>query len=1135
MRILLDLRGLVIWAYKDRTSEDTVLNAKGEPVPTAASGVKNFIQRTLLPILERTTPINIIGVLEGNSANARRRALLESYKNKPSDDALDEVQMREKENCLLQVQRLLTALGCPLVKTPYAEADDTIAYLCKGLKGGKIVYTVDNDLTQLHSPKVALMVKGEHKTGFKSMSFDEGVSPDMVVLYKSIVGDPSDQYVGVRGLGEKAFETLQATVGWDGMQELLDCVANTNYGPLKEAMEATNNKILRKLYDAREEWRVSYLLAKLHPEWCETSFGGKSTRPVWIKRVPTKERLLKVLEPLGLEALLPSFSKYLLKVVALDANSKVNWKSLYSTMRDSMAVAFDYESFDKNKFDTLQKAKPGYVDVLSQEVTGVSACFGDNLQYAIYVPVNHRDTANFPPEKILEIIKEIDTHGQRAELVAHNASFEQVVTKTNYGYTFNRMVLDTATMGVYEDEEELQGLKYASKRVLNYDQVSYQQLVGPDMDMRDLSLPEVLSYGTDDSICSAHLYVLRKMILEVEGTWDFYKENEPYFDREMMKTFIKGTKVDFEEMALQEREDEALRKTTTAELRGLLEKHCLEVNEEGFTTLWAEIEPYEREKALKKAEEAGVELNKEELEGKIEALQAETLAACQYTPLSPAKILGAKPLFSRVARFLNFPSVRSLKPEYVSTYVKGIRDQAEEQKVELSDSQKEFLQLLSGNMLELYDFCLGVMESAEELWEGDELNIGSPKQMAQLFYGKMGLPVLLRNVDKNKVKPNKRTCWDLEQAPSVDILAIETWMAELSPEDWKYQVLDKVKTLRGIQTKFSLYYKPYPLFKRPDTGMVHPGIKNCGTVTKRPSGTSPNPFQWSKKDGAKFRRVIVPYTEDEVICSIDFEQQELVVLAGLSDDKNLRSCYQGNNKKDVHSLTGMGILNLQLVKLGQRPMTYEEFVKAKEDKKSLASVIRKKPAKITNFLMVYGGSSSGLSRKATVPKKVAESWVDAFFETYPGVKSYQDRMISEVRKFGFVKTAFGTRRHLTGAFSTNKAVAAASERQGINAPIQGTCADLLKKLMREVVLSNLTERLGATIIAPVYDEILASVPKARLVEWIQELSSMMEIFLPGLNIGLTTSVSIGLNAGDQVELGSKPSREVIEKALGELQ
>lgn len=1132
VRVILDLRGLVIRCFY-AGQEGTVLNAAGKPVPSAAGGVKRFIDMYLEYILQRHAPINVIAVLEGG--NQRRRALFTEYKARPAQDAEDEVLTAQREETLVQVQRLLMGLGCLLVKANTVEADDMIAYLCKNLDGGKVVYTVDGDLMQLHGPQTSVIYK-DFGSVYKGMDL-EVVNPKMVALYKSIVGDSSDGYSGVKGLGEKAWEHFVDTYGWDGMEQLLDCVENSDYQPVLDSLKDTPDSKLQKLYDSRDEWRRSWMLAKLHPEWCETSFGGKLTRPVWAKRVPTVERVQAVLAPLGLESYVPRFKKHCITKTGLDRNTlaRVDRNAMLRQMRASEIVAFDYESFDKLKHPAYQEARQGYVDVLSQEITGCSFAFGSNLQHCVYVSADHRDTANVDREEILKILESLDTV---VPLVAQNAPFEMTVTAQNFGKELKADVWDTKIMARYVDEEQGNGLKELSKAFLNYKQANYSEVVPEGKDMRDVSLSEVLDYGCDDSIVTAHLYVLFRVTMECEGTWEFYKENEPAFDQVMCKSFITGIPVDYERLEELKQEDLALKAQSESLLRGLLEEHCSEVNEAGFQTLWAELQPYHEKLLLEKGCEAS------EVAERLQELEVETREKCKYVPLTAPALLWNKVVhLSSVAKALELPGIRSLKFVNIAIYANGILDQAETQGVALTEKQKTFLQLILGapDLLSLpffglaedhplIRFCTGVVEETQKMWEGDELNIDSPKQMAELFYGKMGLPVILRNLDKTD--SNKRTVWDLEQAPSTNVNALETWLAEINNEDdWRYKVLKYILTLRGISTRFKLYYNPYPLFKSPVDGRIHPSINNCGTVTKRPSGSSPNILQVSKKDEGKMRSCVLPLAEDEVVVSIDFVQQELVILAGESDDANLRSCYQGENRRDVHSLTGTAILNIARNRKGSRSISYEEFVQMIQDKEKEAVATRKKPAKITNFLTVYGGSAGGLARKATVPLELAQQFLDAFFGTYPGVKRYQEKQIAFARRHGYVKTCFGTRRHLNSILSSNKAVAAAAERQSGNFPIQGGAADVLKKVMKAVVVGRILERTGATVYAPVYDEIVASVPIANVVQYCRSMEEVMEIQLPGLGIGLETSVSIGPNWGDQTELGTHPTEEKINEYL----
>lgn len=279
----------------------------------------------------------------------------------------------------------------------------------------------------------------------------------------------------------------------------------------------------------------------------------------------------------------------------------------------------------------------------------------------------------------------------------------------------------------------------------------------------------------------------------------------------------------------------------------------------------------------------------------------------------------------------------------------------------------------------------------------------------------------------------------------------------------------------------------------------------------------------------------VPYVtnEQQLIVSIDFVQQELAILAGLSGDENLLSCYVGDNKRDVHALTGTEIMNMtNSRRRGWHVLDYDDFMVIYEDKESdwyrEAQKARKKFAKTTNFLLVYGGSAAGLSRKVIVRKELAEDFVKAFHKAYPRVEKFQDKTIEFGRKYGYVLTAFGNRKHCYGIRDKNKSKAAMWERQAINAPIQSTAADVLKLVMRKIVLTKLCEETGATIYAPVYDELVASVPVSTVMEYVERLCKIMQMAIPRTPVVLDTSVSMGLNWGEQIEWN-----DMLDKKKGE--
>jgi len=1144
-RVILDLRGLMLHSYYSGEPVDFVMGADGKKKPKAVHGLNNFINYYLAPILENTAPIDVIAVLEGGSGNSRRRAYLEKYKAGKSQDEDDEIVQAQKDELFEAVRKLLFGLGCMVVKTQYAEADDTIAYLVQRMRGSKMVYTVDNDLLQLVDGKneVGFIIDKAFKTTFKGMAL-KPYNP--VVMYKAVVGDPSDKIPGVAGFGEKTWKQLVEKYGMEGIAQIEECVKHDNYAELEES--AADCKILNKLYMQRSEMSLCYKLAKLHPEWCESTYGSKVVRPKWEKRIPTIERLRDVLEPYGLTEFLEGFRKHCVKRWLLDGKqlAKTKMDPLYAAMRNSWFTAFDYESYDSVKHEPYQRAKKsgGYIDTLHQIVTGASFCFGANFQYAFYMPIKHRDTHNCKKEDLKEILDAMDG----TELLAHNDSFEQTVSATNFDKRFDHM-LDSSIMGHYVDENKRHALKLSSKADLNYSQLKYEDIVESGKDMRDVSGDEVLDYGCDDSICAAHLAILYIVQMECEGTWQFYYDNETYFTRAMLDGFLRGVPMDWDRLTQLKEDDDALYDKSESELRTLLSEHCSDINMDGFTTLWAEISEFEKRKLQEK------EKSEDEIESILAGKKAKLLIDCKYNALTPPPVDLEKKTIANIARQLNLPSIRSLKEEWIATYYDGIQAQLADPKsgASASPEQLEFLNLLNlavrvgtqDDVDSLESWVRAFIGHDKSLWSGDELNEGSPDQMARLFYGKMGLPIQLRNISKDG--KDQRSLFEMEGAPTTNENAVRTWMSELDKSTWQYKVLDAVLTMRGVRTRRQLYYRPYPLWKSPSDGRMHPQIRNCGTITRRPSGTCPNILQVSKtKDEGHIRSTYLPQSADqtdiepEVIVSIDWNQEELVILAGESNDPNLRACYQGDQRRDVHTTTGVMIYNVR--NKDRKPVEYAEFEQIVEDESDSdepditrrGNVVRKVYAKRTNFLVTYGGGPGGLARKLIVPKQMAESFIDAFFSAYPKVLEFQEQATREAKTFGFVADCFGNRRHLYKIMDTNKGIAKSAERQAGNFKIQGGAASVLKVALRKIAVNKVMERHRATLIAPIYDEKVCSCPVSQVYSLITELADIMEMELPGLNISLETSVSIGKNWGDQIELKRRPSKEKVEAALAEI-
>lgn len=1148
MKHILDLRGIALHSLTTPPYTDTV-TVDGKVYPTTAHGIDIFLKRYIEPILRKASPIDVYVAMEGG--NERREAILEDYK-KSDPKTKDPTAKAIRDDMYMTAAKLCMALGFTLVKAHQVEADDVVALLVKHLKGPKSVWTRDGDLSQLYSPDTLIYQAGVAVDSFEGYSLDK-YTGSIVRLYKSTVGDPSDKVKGVPRFGEKAFSVLVSELSVDELLFMEKFAIANDIEGFQEWAKKKGTPALAQVALRAEEWITSFDVVKLRPEWCYMSFKGKVTRPQVTKRVPTSERLSKILMNLGLESWVSDLAKYMYAPELFTA-SKLSTEDLIRELQDSPIVAFDYESYDELQAPSYQMARANYVDVYSQVITGVSFCYGPHLTKACYIPIRHDNTDNVDVSEVERIFQALRGY----EKVVHNIGFEGFLTKKEFNVDIFGETYDTKTMFSHVNEEDVHRLKELSKTYLNYTQATYAQTLAEAgaTDMRGITGEQVLTYGADDSVCTAHLFLLAELVTTLEGTSDFSKNVEPFFDAAMQPRFEKGCRIDRKLLHEYSVKAEEEIESTQEELKKILLEHCSEVNEAGFIKLKEEFFEYWRNSKLSKS------ASEEEATDYANAKCAQLRENCKYVPHAPPTCNPlSKYAIKEYVKSTGLPALRGSKVEWVLAYSKGMLEDAD---LALTEDQKEVLSVLksfpmllivapSDEQLEEFQEVKALSEKIRSflssdlrMWEGDELNIDSPKQMVELLYGKMNLPIMLRNIDKSD--SNQRSEWDMEQAPSTNVNAVETWLAYGNVEEWQKKVLSIILRLRALSTKFKLYFNPYPLLMHPlesteEVGVIRPSINNCGTSSRRPTSGTPNILQVSKKDDGEIRKLFLPDApassdpeDEQVIVSIDFVQQELVILAAKSKDENLLSCYTGSpsQRRDVHGLTGTSIANIFRLREGRPVLDYADFMEKVKDGDKECHGIRKKPAKITNFLTVYGGSKTGLARKATVSIEDATLFLEAFHGTYPGVGKEADKVVSKAKRTGMAKTMYGSIKHCEGILDKQSYIASSWERSAVNFEIQGTAADILKLVMRDAVKTKLQERLQATFIAPVYDEVVGSVPRKNVFRYCEEMASIMEVVLPGTNVKLATSVSIGPNWGEQVELGERPTKERVQQALEEI-
>lgn len=1144
--LILDARGLLLKRYHGANGEK-LFEADGKTrVPCWEPGLTNFIERDLSTFLRAYPARNVIAVWD--SGNDYRRALFPGYKEKRRAKEMGDVLKTQHKELVDTAQTLFAYSGITNVYVPGQEADDLIALLCSRLEAQSIVVrTVDADLLQLVDERVSVMLEDEI---FQPGTEHKGVPVELVRLYKSMVGDSTDEYLGVPDLGDKTFKNLLTKYGKDGMEQLEDCVRSGNLDALRSAFSATQDPALGMLLEKHSEWSLGYQLASLHPECCFSAhYSTGIVKPTWHARIPNRDRVFKALFNAKCPDLIVHFEHLFPEEILVTADNYQELQGLVEeALRTSDEIPFDYESYDTLKHEPFQIAakslKTRYVDVLSQSVTGMSFNFGRNREKTVYVSINHADTNNLPKAWLIWVLQRLDTK----PLIAHNAMFEYTVTRCDLDIDI-QAPLDTKIMSSYANEELLSGLKSLAMDWLHYKMTTYQEVVG-ERDMSQISAAEVLSYGCDDSLVTGRLYDLFSLILQTEGSFSFYLENEIEHMKDSSENFIHGTKISLDTLTTLYQEDKETIIAKSDELRSLLAANATTKDYDTRVAHASKLLEIEWEiAAFKHAGKTQVEI-----QAAYQEIFKKCWFSCLYEPYV-VETLGSefKATPKKLTEVLMLLDRGSDLPPIDKNSKRGIRDwvQRNEELLEASTELMEFGRLLSAASASLskvsdrhgadYDALvsfgqeiLNARGATKTEGHGTELNFGSPDQMQNLFYGIMGLPVRRRSkVNRGSFRDKHKLPGNASTSNKAIAAALVYDIAETG--DWRREALLALKEIKTAQQNISLYHKPYPLWEHPRDGLLHPQIINCGTKTRRPTGSAPNVLQVSKKDDARIRKVYKVYNDEYAYVCLDFNGQELRIAGSESEDPALLDAYLGEVRKDPHSLTGSGVAHILLPREGlpqyASGVTYEQFLqgRAAEATHSAFDQVRN-IAKAINFLIIYVGGYTTLAENLIIPAELGKELMRATFRTYPGLRPWQDQVIEFARAHGYVETAYGNRRHLTrDILSVDDGLRTRQERQAVNYTIQGCAADILKLVLTEMRSKRMMSRYHLRSVMPIYDEIASCVPVQAIPEYIQEMREIMEITPPGHRIPMQIEAAIGFDSwGGKVELKDTSYTAVVE-------
>ena len=349
-----------------------------------------------------------------------------------------------------------------------------------------------------------------------------------------------------------------------------------------------------------------------------------------------------------------------------------------------------------------------------------------------------------------------------------------------------------------------------------------------------------------------------------------------------------------------------------------------------------------------------------------------------------------------------------------------------------------------------------------------ELNISSPKQVGELLFEKLKLDP--------KAKRSSRGQFSTDEAT---LLAIAD----------RHPIVDEILEFRAVKKLLSTYIEPFPSYVSPRDGRVHTTFNQALTATGRLSSSNPNlqniPVRTER--GKEIRKAFVPGTPDGVIVSADYSQIELRIMAHLSKDEHLTQAFREG--VDVHAATAAKIFGIPVseVTREQRSM-----------------------AKTANFGIMYGISTFGLAQRLHLPRAAAKELIDGYFASFPSIRSFIDGSIAFAREHGYVETLFGRRRYLPDIQARNATVRALAERNAVNAPIQGTSADIIKLAMIGVAARLKEQGLRSKMVLQIHDELLFDAVPEEVPALKALVTEVMEHVME-LSVPLTVECSSGIN------------------------
>ena len=399
-----------------------------------------------------------------------------------------------------------------------------------------------------------------------------------------------------------------------------------------------------------------------------------------------------------------------------------------------------------------------------------------------------------------------------------------------------------------------------------------------------------------------------------------------------------------------------------------------------------------------------------------------------------------------------------LAPKLTELEVRNLHDELEIPLVKVLSSMELEGVNLDVNFLNSYSETLEkeaqLLDASIHEAAGSNFNIASPKQLGELLFDVLKLDPKAKKTKTGQYRTDEDT------------------LRKLSAD---HQIVRDVLEYRQIQKLKSTYVDALPNLVNKDTGRVHTSFAQAVAATGRLSSNNPNlqniPIRTER--GKEVRKAFIPRDKNHTLLAADYSQIELRIVASVAKDQGMMDAFKAG--LDIHSATAAKVFDISLDEV-----TKEQRYKAKS----------------VNFGLIYGQGAFGLAQNLGISRTEAKELIEAYFEQFPGIKSYMDETIEFCRANGYVKTLMGRRRYIPDINSNNRTVVGFAERNAINAPIQGSAADMIKVAMIQIHDYLKNSDLKSKMILQVHDELLFDVPNSELEQLIPLVKEMMEQAMP---------------------------------------